>query len=73
MSNKAEAKTKGKKTKRQQTKSNDKLLCGKEVFYFLRSFCIVMFSYCKQSLDLSADAVFNKDYVLNIIVSSKQS
>jgi Ca2+-binding EF-hand superfamily protein len=57
MRNKAETKTKGKKTKKQQTKSNDKSLCGKEVFYFLRSFLIVMFSCCKQSLDLSADAV----------------
>ncbi len=52
-----ESKAKGKKSKKQQVKSSDKSLCGKELFYFLRSFLIVMFSCCKQSLDLSADAV----------------
>lgn len=41
----------GKGGKRKQS------LCGKELFYFLRSFLIVTFSCCKQSLDLSADAV----------------
>jgi len=32
-------------------------LNGEELFLFLRSFLIVMFSCCRQSLDLSADAV----------------
>lgn len=44
-----------KKTKKQRNK--DKALCGKELFYFFRSFLIVVFSCCKQSLDLSADTV----------------
>lgn len=34
-----------------------KSLCGKELFYFLRSFLIVMFSCCKQSMELRADSV----------------
>jgi len=56
MRKQGESKAKGKRTKKQEVKS-DKSLCGKELFYFLRSFLIVMFSCCKQSLDLSADAV----------------
>lgn len=32
-------------------------LCGKEVFYFLRSILIVLFSCCRQSLDLTAGPV----------------
>jgi len=32
-------------------------LCGKDVFYFLRSILIVLFSCCKQSLDLTAGPV----------------
>ena len=46
-------KKRGKKDIPQPANSLD----GKELFLFLRSFLIVMFSCCKQSLDLSADAV----------------
>ena len=53
-----ERKTKAKRAKKKQSISNDKKsLCGKELFYFFRSFLIVMFSCCKQSLDLSAESV----------------
>lgn len=52
-----EIKSMHKKTKKLPTINNDKSLCGKELFYFFRSFLIVIFSCCKQSLDLSADAV----------------
>jgi len=46
-----------KKSKAKQANNENKSLSGKELFYFLRSFLIVMFSCCKQSLDLSADDV----------------
>jgi len=39
------------------TKSLHASLNGEELFLFLRSFLIVMFSCCRQSLDLSAEAV----------------
>jgi len=45
------------RTKEEKKGKDNQSLRGKELFYFLRSFLIVMFSCCKQSLDLSADAV----------------
>jgi Ca2+-binding EF-hand superfamily protein len=45
---------KGKKSKKAQPTSS---LGGQDLFLFLRSFLIVMFSCCRQSLDLSDDAV----------------
>ena len=55
-SNHDETKAK-KKSKKGHGDDSNATLCGKELFYFFRSFLIVMFSCCKQSLDLSADAV----------------
>ncbi len=52
----ADAKGKRKSRKKEADILNT-TLCGKELFHFFRSFLIVMFSCCKQSLDLSADAV----------------
>lgn len=40
-----------------RNKSQHPSLDGEELFLFLRSFLIVMFSCCRQSLDLSAEAV----------------
>lgn len=52
------SKKKGKgKGKKNETPMPPKSLDGKELFLFLRSFLIVMFSCCKQSLDLSAEEV----------------
>ena len=48
-----------------EKKGNDekyRSLNKNELFYFLRSFLIVMFSCCKQSLDLSADVVSRNIY-----------
>jgi len=45
------------RTKEAKDGKDGQSLCGKELFYFLRSFLIVMFSCCKQSLDLSAENV----------------
>lgn len=56
-SSELDAKEKKKKFKKRQSDESKATLCGKELFYFFRSFLIVMFSCCKQSLDLSADAV----------------
>ena len=54
----AKSKKKGKgKGKKDETPMPPKSLDGKELFLFLRSFLIVMFSCCKQSLDLSAEEV----------------
>ena len=45
------------KKKKKKTTEDVKSLCGKELFYFLRSILIVLFSCCKQSLDLTAGPV----------------
>jgi len=50
-------KTKNKKAKKGDPPPPPNSLDGKELFLFLRSFLIVMFSCCKQSLDLSAEEV----------------
>lgn len=44
---------------KKKKKKSDEIasLCGKDVFYFLRSILIVLFSCCKQSLDLTAGPV----------------
>ena len=52
----AKPKKKG-KGKKDEAPMPPKSLDGKELFLFLRSFLIVMFSCCKQSLDLSAEEV----------------
>lgn len=52
----AKPKRKG-KGKKDESPLPPKSLDGKELFLFLRSFLIVMFSCCKQSLDLSAEEV----------------
>jgi len=52
----ARPKKKG-KGKKDEAPMPPKSLDGKELFLFLRSFLIVMFSCCKQSLDLSAEEV----------------
>ena len=49
----------GRNINAKKTKKNEKnhSLNGEELFLFLRSFLIVMFSCCEQSMDLSAEAV----------------
>ena len=43
--------------KKSKSKGTTHSLNGEELFLFLRSFLIVMFSCCRQSMDLSAEAV----------------